>query len=197
MKYKLMIQSMSPLALLTIIKNFSFVLRNEDSEYLSFVELIKVNLPLIVVMSICVIWIILSLIFWVSINVFKYSDRKGAYSISNITQNKNDGLDFFLTLILPLLIDDLNTWQGCILFIAILIVICFLLVKTDSFYANPVLLFLGYCVFEFEFEENGDKPDYKYKGISFGEIKGDYNIEYKEITTNVLFVKEIKNDGRY
>lgn len=187
-----MIQSMSPLALLTIIKNFSFIIINEENLYLSFLKFAKVNLPLLVIMFICVVWIVLSIIFFINFNVFKYTDKDGGYSIKNITKNESGGLNFFLTLILPLLIDDLNTWQGAILFIVILIMICILLNNTDSFYANPVLIFLGYHVCEFSFDENEDKPNEKYIGISLGQITGEYNIEYKEITSDVLYIKELK-----
>ena len=192
MKQKLMIQSLSPLALLTIIKNFSFAIYDGAGQKLSVADFIAANSPLLIVILFCTLWSILAVVFLISFNAFKYADRKSGFSISIIEHREEDSLNFFLTLILPLLIDDLNTWQGLILFFVIIVLIWGLLSNTKLFYANPILALLGYRITEIAFVENREKGENTYIAISQGTLDDKHNIEYKDITKEVLFVKEMK-----
>lgn len=192
MKRKLMIQSLSPLALLTIIKNFAFVIYDSEDQKLKVTDFITANLPLLIVISFCAIWLILAATFLISFNAFKYADRKSGFSISIIEHREEDSLNFFLTMILPLLIDDLNTWQGLILFFVIIALIWGLLSNTKLFYANPILALLGYRISEIAFIENEEKGEGTYIAISRGTLNDNHNIEYKDITKEVLFVKVMK-----
>lgn len=192
MKQKLMIQSLSPLALLTIIKNFSFVLCDNTGQKLGVSEFIMANLPLLIVMSFCALWLVLAAAFLISFNAFKYADRKGGFSISIVEQREEDSLNFFLTLILPLIIDDLNTWQGLILFFVIIALIWGLLSNTKLFYANPILALLGYRIATIAFIENQEKDESTYIAISRGKLDEKNNVEYKDITKEVMFVKGMK-----
>ena len=192
MKQKLMIQSLSPLALLTIIKNFSFVLCDNAGQELDAAEFIKANLPLLIVMSFCALWLVLAAAFLVSFNAFKYADRKGGFSIAIVEQREEDSLNFFLTLILPLIIEDLNTWPGLILFFVIIALIWGLLSNTKLFYANPILALLGYRIATIAFIENQEKGESTYIAISRGKLDDKNNVEYKDITKEVMFVKGMK-----
>lgn len=187
-----MIQSLSPLALLTIIKNFSFVLCDNTGQKLGVSEFIMANLPLLIVMSFCALWLVLAAAFLISFNAFKYADRKGGFSISIVEQREEDSLNFFLTLILPLIIDDLNTWQGLILFFVIIALIWGLLSNTKLFYANPILALLGYRIATIAFIENQEKDESTYIAISRGKLDEKNNVEYKDITKEVMFVKGMK-----
>lgn len=189
MKYKLMIQSLSPLALLTMIKNFNFVTIDSAGVKLDFSSFILANIQLIIVQSFCLLWIFLGLMFILSFNAFKYSDRKGGYSVSIVNKKEGDSLNFFLTLILPLLIDNINTWQGMLLFFTILFLIWGLLSNTNLYYANPVLSLFGYRIFEIEFPMNKEKEGKRYVALSRGDIDVNHNVEYKEISDEVLFLK--------
>lgn len=192
MKRKLMIQSLSPLALLTIIKNFSFELCDNVGQKLGVAEFIKANLPLLIVMSFCAVWLVLAAVFLISFNAFKYADRKGGFSIDVVEQREEDSLNFFLTLILPLIIDDLNTWHGLILFFVIIALIWGLLSNTKLFYANPILALLGYRIAEIAFIENQEKGVRTYIALSRGKLDEKNNVEYKDITEEVMFVKGMK-----
>ncbi len=79
MKYKLMIQALSPLALLTIIKNFSFIVRDECGKNLDTASFISANLPLLIILAICVVWILFAAAAFLWFNSFRFSDRKGGY----------------------------------------------------------------------------------------------------------------------
>lgn len=192
MKRKLMIQSLSPLALLTIIKDFSFVHNDVSGQILGSREFIVANLPLLIVMVICIIWIVLAIAFLFIFNAFKYADRKSGYSIAIIENKEEDSLNFFLALILPLLVDDVNTWQGMALFIVVIILIWGLLSSTKLYYANPVLSLLGYRITEIAFIENKEKGEKPFIAISRGKLNEKHCIEYKDIAENVLFVKEMR-----
>ena len=63
MKIGLMLQSLSPLALLTIIQNFSFVTENSEKENLTMLMFIKVNMSILLVIAVCTLWIIFSVYF--------------------------------------------------------------------------------------------------------------------------------------
>lgn len=189
MKWKLMIQSMSPLALLTIIKNFSFVCVDEGGRDLGIGAFIGNNFILIFVMTICFLWLLSAMYFYLEFGAFKWVDRKSGYEIKSINENEEASLNFFLTIIIPLLIDDIDTLQGVLTLALIVVIIAVLLYRTKLFYANPVLTFLGYHFYEFEFKENADEEG-TCIGICQGEIVHTDVIEYKKITGNVFYVKE-------
>jgi len=191
MKQKLLLQSLSPLALLTIIKNFSFVMCDDAGQKLEATGFIMANLPLLVVISFCTIWLMLAVWSLISFYAFKYADKKDGFSISLIKHRDEDSLDFFLTLILPLLIDNINTWQGLTLFFVIIALIWGLLSNTKLFYANPILSLLGYHIAEITFKNNEEKKANSYIAIYLGELTGKHNIEYKDITQDVMLVKEM------
>ena len=72
MRKKLMIQSLSPLALLTIVRNFSFVTRDETGTCLTSTMFWEYNKILLIVMAVCVIWILLAGWYYVMFMAFKF-----------------------------------------------------------------------------------------------------------------------------
>lgn len=151
MKFKLMIQSLSPLALLTIINNFSFTTTDSFDMKISCKEFLRANCVLLFVLCFCSIWVIMSLWFYIEFRAFQYTDKKSGYEINNVNEKAEDSLNFFLTMVLPLLIDNIDSLRGALVFFIVLLMICILLHKTKLFYANPVLSILGYRIYEFSF----------------------------------------------
>lgn len=192
LKKQLMIQSLSPIAVLTIVKNWSFITKNNEGTNLALKDFICANLPLLSIMLFCTIWCVLAIVFIISFNAFKYADRKQGYSVAVVEKKEDASLNFFFTLILPLVINELNTWQGVITFFLILLFTWLLMARTKLFYANPILSVLGYHVTEIAFVENKEKRAPTYVAISHGEIDEEHNVEYKDITEDVLFVKGMK-----
>lgn len=190
LKNKLLVQALSPIALLTIIKNLSFTTHDKNGAALGLVQFITTNLPLLIVLAICVLWIILAIIDYVIFNAFKFTDKKGGFKIQIHRYREEDSLNFFLTLILPVLIDDVSTWNGMALFIVTLILIWALASKTRLFYANPVLSILGYQIAEIKFVQNAEKQEASYIAISREKLTDNATVEYKDITDTVLYVKE-------
>lgn len=195
MKHSLMLQSLSPLALLTIIRNFSFQMSvSEFSLNLATLdEFFRLNSVLIVVFILCFAWILAALWSFISFTAFKWTDKKKGYQLSSFEEKEDASLNFFMTLIIPLLIDDVGEIQGAITFFLIVIMMCALLNKTHLFYANPVLAILGYRVYEVQFSDNKDFGEKKCVAVVKGNLsKNPGSIEYKIISDTVLFMKEMK-----
>lgn len=194
LKRMLMIQSLSPLALLTIIRNFSFTLPVNEFQSLDemIVAFIKDNRILIVVMILCLIWIIAAMFSYFSFSAFRWTDKKRGFEIKNVHEEEDASLNFFMTMIIPLLIDDVYTPQGALTFAIIVVLMCALLEKTKLFYANPVLSLLGYRIYTFSFVENSTYGEKTCIGVVQGKLRDHPgSIEFKSIDGNVLYVKEI------
>ena len=193
MKFKLMIQSLSPLALLTIIRNFCFVTMNENGVELSFCDFVQTNWILLMILSLCLCWLLGAAICFFSFGAFRYTDKKTGFTVKNVIEREDAGLNFFMTLVLPLLIDDVASVQGALSFLVIVTMILILLSKTNLFYANPILSILGYRVYEFSFDNNSEFSNEVIIGIAHGKIEDQQCIEYKKINEKVLYVKGMKS----
>ena len=193
LKRLLMIQSLSPLALLTIIRNFTFVMPEGEfvSKCDSFFAFFCRNGILISVIALCFIWIVVAVYSYFYFSVYIWTDKEGGYEIHNVIDKEDVSLNFFMTMIIPLLIDDVGTIQGAITFVIIVVLIYRLLERTNLFYANPVLSIIGYRVYSFTFIENAAFGEKTCVGIVKGRLKDiPGKIEYKQIDGNILYVKE-------
>ena len=187
MKFKLMIQSLSPLALLTIIRNFSFVTVDDVGERLSAEAFLHQNIIILFVMLICSLWIILAIWCFVQFKAFHFTDKESGYTVTSVHEDETAGLNFFITLIIPLLLDDVGSIQGALTFLIIVAMLCVLLARTNLFYANPVLALIGFRVYKFKFVDNsGFTQDCI--GLCYGIMGENNSIEYKKITDSVLYV---------
>jgi len=134
----------------------------------------------VIVSMFCFLWFILT-----GFVAFCFDDiQKSGFSsygecIVNVTEKKDSGVTFLVTFILPLLVDDLTTWRDLLFFFVLLFMTIFLLSSSDLFYQNPVLVALGYKVFEFSFV-NPNK-DVSEKRVYIGITRGDLPVEGKEI----------------
>lgn len=189
MKFKLMIQSLSPLALLTIVRNFKFVTVNENGERLKRIDFIGNNIVLLTVMLFCAVCVLMSLAFYLEFKAFKWAGTTGGYEITGVQDNEEASLNFFLTIIIPLLIDEVDTIQGALTFFLIIGMMAVLLYKTKLFYANPVLAILGYHFYEFRFKSNEHETG-KYICVAGSKLHDSSVIIYKKITDQVFYAKE-------
>lgn len=163
----------------------------QDDTEKYFQSFIAQNQILLIVFLLCFVWILAAVFSFVSILAFKWTDKHCGYDIENVKEIEDASLNFFMTMIIPLLIDDVGSIQGAITFFIIVIMMCALLEKTSLFYANPVLAILGYRVYSFSFQENADYKTNKCIGIVYRKISGSEPIEYKEITDGVFYIKEL------
>lgn len=185
-----MIQSLSPLAFLTMISNFNFETVSVDGMNYGVVDFIKQNIVLLIVFIICFIWVVASLFFLLSFGRFKWRDKESGYKVKNVKEHEGAGLNFFLTLIIPLLIDNVNTLSGAITLGVIVFLICMLLYKTNLYFSNPVLSILGYRIFEFAFCDNSKYKNKTYLAICRNKIHDGSIVDYKSISEEVFYVKE-------
>ena len=63
----------------------------------------------------------------------------------------DSGITFFMTFVLPLLLDDVETLRGFIIFTGILGLVIRLMWTTHLYYQNPILTLLGYRIYKFRF----------------------------------------------
>ncbi len=194
LKHKLMLQSLSPLAFLTIVRNCSFMPVGElTANQTYWGEFVHLNKVLIVVFLLCAAWILAAVISFISFTAFKWTDKRQGYQLSSFEEKEDASLNFFMTLIIPLLIDDVGTIQGAITFLIIVVMMCALLSKTHLYYANPVLAILGYRVYEVQFKSNPDFDGERCLAVVKGSLsKSVGSVEYKVINDTVLYMKEMK-----
>ncbi len=108
----------------------------------------------VAVTTLCVIWFLITTI--VAIGFRNLQNSNFASHGETITigpEKKDSGVTFLVTFVLPLLVDDVSTLRGFIFFIALLTMVIFLLMRSDLFYQNPVLVALKYKSFEFKFDQ--------------------------------------------
>ena len=194
LKHKLILQSLSPLAFLTIVRNFSFIPVGELTENQTYWgEFLRHNSVLIFVFALCILWIIFAIYSYVSFAIFKWTDKKQGYRLSSFKEKEDVSLNFFMTMIIPLLIDDVGKIQGALTLLIIVIMMLVLLCKTKLFYANPILAILDYRVYEVQFENSSNFGDEKCIALVKGGLsKNPGSVEYKMIDANVLYMKEMK-----
>lgn len=195
MKNKLMLQFLSPLAVLTMIRNFEFEIPKDFSlcSIDSWMALLVSNRILMFVMVLCMMWLIAAIESFVSFSAFVWTGKEQGYEIKNVQEKEDASLNFFMTMVIPLLIDDVGTIQGALTFLIIVILMIMLLGKTNLFYANPVLAILGYRVYEFTFVENSTFDNNKCIGVARGRLSKDVgSVEYEVISDAVVYTKEMK-----
>jgi hypothetical protein len=189
MKTSLIVISLSPLCLLSLIMNFHFTCQGGQS--IASTGFLSDNFITIIVLLICFLWLITSVAMYIYFKFLVSFDRRGGWTIRNVQEEKEADLNFFLTIIMPLLLGELENLQNAIAFFIIFIIIFMLLSKTNLFYTNPVLTVLGYHVYTFEFECNEMYRE-PCLGISSEKIPDkieNISIEYKSISENVLYIK--------
>lgn len=190
MKKQLIVLSLSPLFLLTILQSFPVEKFGIVVNNVFNLEMILRHLPLYIGIWVCLIWIVASIIIFVKFIWFQQYDNIGGYQIINVIEEKDAGLNFFLTLILPLLVNDITTWNGLLMMFFLVIIIICLLAKTNLYYQNPVLVILKYKVYKFEFLDNEELPEGEYIALVRGCINVSNTIEYKMVEDNVLIVRK-------
>ena len=98
LKHKLMLQSLSPLAFLTIVRNFKFTPVSELAENQSYWgEFVRLNNVLIVVFLLCATWILAAVISFISFTAFRWTDKKQGYQLSSFVEKEDASLNFFMS----------------------------------------------------------------------------------------------------
>lgn len=122
----------------------------------------------------CILSFLVTVVVAKGFDDFQYSSY-GSYGekIAIGSEKKDSGATFFVTFLLPLLVDDVSTLQRLISFVVLLAMVMYFLLQSNLYYQNPVLAALGYKVFEFCFSctsRNDVVKDRTYIGISKGAL---------------------------
>ncbi len=106
----------------------------------------------VVITALCIAWFLITAIVALGFKNLQSSgyDHHGEMIIIG-SEKKDSGVTFLVTFVLPLLVDDVSTLRGFIFFIVLLTMVIFLLMRSDLFYQNPVLVALKYKTYEFQF----------------------------------------------
>ena len=164
LKRQLIVQSFLPLYVILLIKYF-----DKDALILVvrlFSAIKSIGLPATIwkalwhqcfltyfVEMICIYLIIYSLmglLHFSDVQISKY--RSQADSVKDCADISDSGLTFFMSFVLPMILDDINELRGFIIFFIVMALLFILMWKTNLYYQNPILTILGYKVYSFKFE---------------------------------------------
>ena len=190
MKSKLIILSLCPLFVLTFIQYFPWTKIGVIIRNINRIELYKAHIWLCLGLLICLIWLACSIGIYLVFKLNMKYDRTEGYEIVEIVEEKDAGLNFFLALILPLLINDISQLSGLIMLGVLVAVICLLLCKTNLYYQNPILVILDYRIYRFQFKDNERLEKQEYIGIAFNKVTGENTVDYKIIEDNVMVIRQ-------
>ena len=183
LKSSLISQSFSPLFLLLIIKYIDicgikeFVLRwlNASNKKCVIVNDLLNDEGSMIISAIIVfaaLFIIIKSVytFFAFEDFWKSNTRDNGEKINIESYESDVGITFFVTYILPLMIDDVNTIRGFCIFTVLMSLITVLLQKSNLYYQNPVLTVMGYRAFRFAFVETAEQSlrDREFIGLTKG-----------------------------
>ena len=203
-RVSLLVQSLSPIAILTIIKIFPInifsllkrlVLTPLDvfKLYLEHIINVDKNYIILTFCFVVIVWALFSyLLFRDSLSVGTTNN----FSIKAELGNEDAILNFFFFFLFPLVIDDFSNWNSFVFYFVTILITVRLLWDTTLFYKNPVLTVLGYNIYNFTFDDNPYEPKEELIGICHGEIQTETIIVYKKLFNKIYFIKEIKNEKR-
>ena len=205
LKIILIMQSFSPLFLILLIKYFdieiiclciSFFENILTDPFFTLAKTLKHSaFPELLIEFFSFIWVLYSLY---TLFYFFRTQRANfiheGESLIDIERISDSRVTFFMTFVLPMTMDDLNTWKGLFVFIIVMVMIFVLMWKTTLYYQNPVLTFLGYEVFSFKFETTQltQFRDKRCFCISRSFISEGITIKRQRITDNVFLIFEDK-----
>ena len=207
LKRSLILQSFAPLFLLLTIKHldidlcwrllhkFFSVLFSRGA--VAFSIALKHNLFgefVISIMGIC--WLVLTIVVACGFNGMQKAGFKAAGEKILIEDEQSDNsATFLVTYVLPLLTDDVESFRGLVVFLAMLIMVIMLLISSNTFYQNPVLAAMKYRTFSFKFlnpENDITHPDRVYVGITHGLLVDEETVIKRKYISDGVFV--IYND---
>ena len=203
MKRMLIMQSFAPLFLILFVKYFNtklfylgviFIKNIKKAPKQTLLKMIDHPLCIAFFLEVfCLLWVLYSIY---SIRGFAASQRANFVSagecLVEIQKISDSGVTFFMTYVLPMAMDDLDTLKGIIVFGILMIMLFLLMWKTNLYYQNPILTVLGYEVFSFKFETT-QLTEYSEKeciGITRGTVRNGQTIKRQRISDNVFLIYE-------
>lgn len=203
MKFQLIIQSFFPLYLILLIKCCDKKVINEGTIIVR--DLIERDWMVLIRMfsneefgALLISLLSFFMLVLSGIAFFQFKDVQNSGFKDNgdkvrIEEELSDrGVVFFMTYVFPLLLDDLRSFRGFLVFLLVYIVIFLLLWRTNLYYQNPILTILGYKTYKLYFvkyidgRERVDADKGEYIAISHSILNEKRIIKYKEVSDNVI-----------
>ncbi len=201
LKWKLMIQSFLPLSVLVIIKN------TRTEIWKSMIDFLKRLLggEISIVLDLCkypYTWIIV--LFFISalvtingciaiwqFRMVQFSGFTDAGEKVKIEEEITDsGITFFMTFVLPLMMDDIVSLNDFVVYIGIISLVLILMAKTNLYYQNPVLTLLGYKLYKIKFINPSLKEcvDKQFIVVCRNELDESKIVKWKYISDNICLM---------
>jgi len=204
LKRQLIVQSFTPLFALVLIKYFDWNIIPVTIKF--FQKLLHGDVSVFVriwkspvfgsffVSLISLIWIIIGLIaLWQLKDAQSSNYKDNGQKVVIEEELTESGITFFMTFVLPLLLDDVTTLRGLLLFWGILSLVFLLMWRTNLYYQNPILTILGYKVYKIHFVAKPNKKSKTYIAVCRKELDPDKIVKWKHISDDVLLMYN-KND---
>jgi len=196
LKWLLILQSFLPLFFLVLIRCFDlsrlelisrFVFRLFHRDFIVFSLALKHSeFFSTVLLCICILMLSVGLLIYLLFNKIQKSgfceESKKIIVDADATENS---VAFFVTYIIPLILDDIGECRGFLSFTAIIIMLILLMRNTNLYYQNPFLAILGYKSFCFHFDDNTNE---KFVAITRGNFDATKVIKRKRISDNIYLV---------
>lgn len=139
----------------------------------------------------CIVWVGYSVYCYACFRDLQRADYVSAgESLSEIKDISDSGVNFFVAYIMPLMMDDLNTPRGIIVFMIMMLIMGRLLYVTRLYYQNPVLTLLGYRLYSFRFEttRNDELRDRACIAITRDELREECSIKRQNISSDLFLI---------
>lgn len=206
LKWFLIMQSFFPLALLLFVKYMDCDLVKKTAFWIAglWKKADDAHLPevldkpfIVVLLVMCSVWILVSILAGFQLRgVWKANFIDHGEKIRVQKYITDGSVLFYMTILFPLIMDDLGEKRNFVLFMIIMVLLIRLMWRTNLYYQNPVLTILGYRVFEFEFKLTKDDSlkNKMFIGITRGMIHEEKIIKRQFISDNVFLIYN-KNPG--
>lgn len=140
--------------------------------------------------------ICLILAFWGFLEYRKFTfDLKGApelpFKIQKIDSINYEHLTFLATYVIPLVTFDFESTRYLIVLSLLLIVMCFIYVKTDLFYANPSLALLGFHIYKADGAFKTNKVHENIVLITLTKLSQGDKVNYIKLDNRIYYVAKV------
>ena len=197
MKIGLIVQSFAPLFLILLVKNYDnrfieivYGLLNNHKSVIESSLLIEL-IPNFIFSIICILVLSFAIISYKSFNDSQNRDYKShGELIANVLNCNDMSINFFVTYIMPLSSDKVESFRDILVFTLVIGIIFMLMYKNNLYYQNPILVILGYEIFKFTFDytDNSQLQGKEFIGVSKEVLTNGTVIKWKYISDGVFIV---------
>ena len=133
------VSSYSPLALILLIKDFDSSTKRLSNPWPAIVGLA------VALLSIVILFLALHFI------------RDGFHvTVRKVSNRSNELVNYSIPYMISFFGFDLGSYKEVLSFLIFMVLMCFLTIRTQSLYINPILAMAGFGLYDVEFEENGE-----------------------------------------